>query len=612
MRHVLGALALLSACEAAAPGAAVDGARDAVVDAALDVVVPQDVPRDVPRDVPPTNPRCPNGIAMPYPDATEILDEAPIPDFRFEAEGGPLALHDRYTPCAATPDLLVVRVMPSWSGHARWHAAHTSALRRSAFGARVKVLDVIVLNDQNLPAAARDLPSWRARCDEAPDLLAADPAYALRPFFLGPAKPPLVLYVDPRTMIPVVVQENPTMEETDEALARAAAFYAGDPPPARRTIVRVDGRFSHDEWAFLRAMSPIGPTPPDPTNRVADDLRAIALGDRLFHDTGFSANDRVSCATCHDRANDFADARPQGLGLRPLDRNTPSVRVSGYLRWQFWDGRADSLWSQALGPVESPDEMGSTRLEVAHRIADRYADAYVSLFGPLPALDDRARFPMRGRPGDPAWEAMAPSDREAVDRVFSNFGKAVAAFERTLRPGMSPFDRYLAGDMTAMTARAKDGLRLFLDAGCAQCHHGPALSDDSFHNIGMGTGRVDGVPDQGRYATVRALLASTFRADGAYSDDRSVSAHLAGLARADIMEGMFHTPTLRNVARTGPWGHGGTFTTLEAVVLHYADVATGHHRVASTAGELDRHLVGFHRDDNAALQIADALRAMSE
>ena len=128
----------------------------------------------------------------------------------------------------------------------------------------------------------------------------------------------------------------------------------------------------------------------------------------------------------------------------------------------------------------------------------------------------------------------------------------------------------------------------------------------------MGTGRVDGVPDQGRYAGVRPLLASPFRADGPFSDDRAVGAHLVGIERVDIMEGMFHTPTLRNVARTGPWGHGGTFATLEAVVLHYADVATGHHRVQSTAGELDRHLVGFHRDENAALKIADALRAMSE
>ena len=607
-RRVSLASALLVACGEAPSTPPRDATLPDVIDAAVATDGPRDATRDVPADVPSPNPRCPNGVALPYPAVTEIADEAPIPDLRF----GSLALRDRYTPCATTPDLLVIRVMAAWSGHAQWHAAHTNALRRSALGSRVKVLDLLVLGAQNLPATADDLAPWRARYDAPPDELAADPAYALRPYFLAAPKPPLVLYIDPRTMIPLVVQENPTQEEVTDALARAAAAYAGEPRPPRPMINRVDGRFSPDEWAFLQTLSPLGPPPRDPTNRVADDPRAIALGERLFADTGFSPTNGVSCATCHAPQRDFADGRPQGFGLRRLDRNSPAVRVSAYFRWQFWDGRADSLWSQALGPVENPSEMGFTRLGVAHRLAARYRDEYTALFGPLPALDEAARFPAGGRPGDPAWEAMTPSDQDAVNRVFSNFGKALAAFERTLRPGTTAFDRYLAGDFNAMTPRARDGLRLFLDAGCAQCHHGPALSDDSFHNIGMGTGRMDGAGDRGRYDGVPALLSSPFRADGPYSDDRAVGAHLAGLARADAMDGMFRTPTLRNVARTGPWGHGGTLTTLEAVVLHYADIARGMNAERGVVGALDPHLVGFHRDPNAALQIADALRAMSE
>lgn len=549
---------------------------------------------------------------MPYPEVAKLTDSAPLPPFRFVGESGTLDLRDRYAPCAAPPDLLVVRVMAAWSGHSRWHAAHTNALRRGTLGSRVRVLDLLVLDEQNRPAEPRALAPWRARYDAPPDALAVDPAYTLRPLYLGAARPPMVLYVDPRTMVPLLVLENPTQEEVAYGLASAAAIYAGERPSAMASPPLIDGLFSPDEWDFVRTMTPLGAPPPDPTNRYAGDARAAAFGARLFHDTGFSSNNAVSCETCHAAARDFADGLPTGMGLRRTDRNTPSVRVAPWLRWQFWDGRADSLWSQALGPVENPSEMGGSRLGVAHRIASQYRALYEPIFGPLPRLDDAASFPARGGPGDPAWEAMSEVDRDAVNRVFSNFGKAIAAYERILAPPATAFDRYLAGDLTAMTPRARTGLRRFLTAGCAQCHFGPALSNDSFHNVGMATGRVDGVPDQGRYVGVRPLLASPFRADGLYSDDRSVAAHLDGLARTDLMEGMFRTPTLRNVARTGPWGHGGTFTTLESVVQHYAQVAGGQFREPTTAGTPDPHLVGFHRDSETAAAIADVLRAMSE
>jgi hypothetical protein len=232
MRAARLSLSLALGCSSAAT-LPVDAGRDATTDAfvALPDARPDarpDAPRDVPRDAPLTNPRCPDGRALPYPDAPALADGAPLPALRF----GALALADHYTPCAAAPDLLVVRVMLAWSGHARWHAAHTNALRRSALGARVKVLDVLVYGEQNLPATSADLAPWRARYDVAPDALDLDPGYTLRPLYLAAPRPPMVLYVDPRTMVPLQVQENPTQEEVTAALARAAALYAGTTPPA--------------------------------------------------------------------------------------------------------------------------------------------------------------------------------------------------------------------------------------------------------------------------------------------------------------------------------------------------------------------------------------------
>jgi len=615
MRAARLSLSLALGCSSGA-SVAVDAGRDVaptpdLTDAPSVVDVPRaprDVPRDVPRDAPPANPRCPDGRALPYPDAPALADDAPLPALRF----GDLNLADRYTPCATAPDLLVVRVMAAWSGHSRWHAAHTNALRRSALGARVKVLDLLVYGEQNLPATSADLAPWRARYDVPPDALALDPGYTLRPLYLAAPRPPMVLYLDPRTMVPLLVQENPTQEDVTAALTRAAAHYAGEAPTTTVSPPRVDALFTPDEWDFLRTMTPPGAPPPDPTNRVGDDPRAAALGEALFRDGALSSNGRLSCADCHRDEHDTADGRPVGLGLRELDRNVPSVRLSAHFRWQFWDGRADSLWSQALGPIENPDEMNGARTDVVRRAATTHRAGYTAVFGAPPPFDDLARFPRGARPGTAPWAAMRDEDRALVDRAFVNVGKAIAAYERTLRAPRTAFDRYVAGDFSAMSASARQGLRTYLDAGCAQCHFGPTLSNDSFHNIGMPTGRRDGVPDQGRYATVRALLASPFRADGPFSDDPTQGAHLTGLARVDIMEGMFRTPTLRNVARTGPWGHGGNFTTLEQVVVHYAEVATGHHREQSAAGELDAHLVGFHRDGVSTTRIADLMRAMSE
>jgi len=184
------------------------------------------------------------------------------------------------------------------------------------------------------------------------------------------------------------------------------------------------------------------PLPPDPSNAVADDLRAAALGHRLFFDARLSANNQISCATCHAPALIFTDGRSQALGTRPHRRNTMPLIGPAYSTWLLWDGHKDSLWAQAIDPIESPDEQGSTRLHALHLIGrnETYRTAYEEIFGPLPDLSDFNRFPDSGGPVDyppyrANWERMDPADQAAATRVLANIGKAIAAYERLILPG---------------------------------------------------------------------------------------------------------------------------------------------------------------------------------
>ena len=343
--------------------------------------------------------------------------------------------------------------------------------------------------------------------------------------------------------------------------------------------------FNDAELAQLESLSieSLPALPSDPTNRWADDRRAAALGAALFADTRFSSNGAVSCATCHRAELSFTDGLRTARGVGEVPRKTMTIVGSAYSQWLFWDGRKDSLWAQALGPLESPVEHGGTRLQYVRLVAEHYADEYETIFGPLPDFSDASRLPENAGPyGEEAargaWDAMRPEDRHAATAVFVNIGKAIAAFERLIVPTPSRFDTYVsalvAGDPAGGGALSADeiaGLRLFIgEARCVTCHNGPLFTNNEFHNTGVPQ-TAAGSPDTGRAVGAEAVLADEFSCTTRWSDgDPAACPHLEFLRVGDHrLDGAFKVPTLRNVDRAAPYMDAGQFATLAEVVRHY-------------------------------------------
>ena len=302
----------------------------------------------------------------------------------------------------------------------------------------------------------------------------------------------------------------------------------------------------------------LGPLPADPSNAVADDPRAAELGHALFFDARFSANGGISCATCHQPIRRFTDGLPKGQAIGTSKRNTPSIVGAAYSPWQYWDGRRDSQWAQALSPLEDPNEHGSNRAQVVAEVLNNptYRARYQQVFGELPD----------------------PDDALSVNRAFANIGKALAAYERRLLPSVSRFDDYVAALVAGDTAKQAEifdddevvGLQLFIGAAnCTQCHNGPLLTNNEFHNTGVISFPGE-LPDKGRVVGVRDLLANEFSCKGAYNDAASQRCpELDYVRTGQELTGAFRTPSLRNLENTAPFMHKGQIATLAEVLEHY-------------------------------------------
>ena len=326
--------------------------------------------------------------------------------------------------------------------------------------------------------------------------------------------------------------------------------------------------WTHRAYKSILKMSPMPSAPVDSTNRVSGSTQAAALGELLFFDTSLSANGQVACATCHDSKRSFTDGQRVSVALGTGSRNAPTIIDSAHQRWLTWDGRADSLWGQALHPFISPVEMGLTRSEVITLVgkSDPLSRGYREVFGR--SIQD-----------------------EPIDHAFANIGKAIAAYERTIVSSPGMFDDYVdalrRGDARAVEQypeSARRGLVLFVGrAGCVRCHHGPFLTDGEFHLVGVPDAKGQLPRDVGRLQGIDVLLADPFNTSGIHSDDpQGEQARITrSLIRQPEMWGAVRTPSLRQAAKTAPYMHAGQFATLLEVV-HFYNTLEG-------AAALDHH-----------------------
>lgn len=277
---------------------------------------------------------------------------------------------------------------------------------------------------------------------------------------------------------------------------------------------------------FAAAFSPL-PEVKQFSSLSQKEQARVALGKKLYLDPNFSESRQISCNSCHRLDMFGVDGEPTSpghLGKRG-DRNSPTSFNAALHFRQFWDGRAADVEEQALGPVLNPVEMAMASEEVVVSRLEESAE-YKTLF--------KQAFP-----------------DEASPMTFKNMGRAIGAFERQLVTP-APFDQYLKGDMSALSAEAKQGLQAFVTTGCIACHAGSLLGGQMYQKLGLV--KPYETNDLGRYQVTKQEEDKFF----------------------------FKVPSLRNVEKTGPYFHDGSVKTLEEAV-----VLMGRHQLGRALSEAE-------------------------
>jgi cytochrome c peroxidase len=409
-------------------------------------------------------------------------------------------------------------------------------------------------------------------------------------------------------------------------------------------------------WQRLATLANPPAAPADPTNRWADDPAVAALGKRLFFDPSFSGPSRqadslrrmtnesrapagqpinVSCATCHDLGrggiDDSSVPGNVSVGAGVTDVNALPVINSAYRKAVFWNARLDSLWGLNLVVAESDTTLNGNRLQTAHVLADHYGDDISALFSPVLTPDWRARaaaLPATGKPGVAAYDGLSKDDQALAITLLVVWAKAIAAYERQLVSRDSAFDRFIADGPRSnwIPASAQRGARLFVGkAACIDCHNGPLLTDDAFHDVGVPqsgpavplesdctagsfcdcTGGGKNCLPWGAYnglIWMRDTGPKWYPIIDAWNDDPAATPHAPPVPPFDpTLKGAWRTPSLRDVALTAPYMHDGVYQTLSDVLWHYNTGGRSEQAGAVGAPAVEVKPIGLSEDEIADL-----------
>lgn len=411
-----------------------------------------------------------------------------------------------------------------------------------------------------------------------------------------------------------------------------------------------------------------------PTANASTELEIF--GRSLFFDKRFSINGKVACSTCHQPERAFTDGKQTSLGVGMTGRNAPTIINTRDNFWFFWDGRSDSLEAQALGPIENPVEHGISRAHIARILNSYYSEQYEALFGKLefqnfkslpeealpvsvspPLSKTTLEFAYATLSSDKvrdavnqsakvnlstqaealrkfleesdihsenswnrAYETLSHFQQDQLNQIFANFGKAIAAYEKTIYSCSSPFDQFverwkqnesgLPYDAlnTEFNSAALRGLTLFTGRGnCILCHNGPNLTDSQFHNIGLSLNQEE-IPI-GRANGIKIVQASIFNCHGKYFAQSSLeSCRELDYLNSSSPEfvGAFKTPSLRNLDLTGPYMHDGRFTTLRDVLNFYSKLD-----VLPALGIREESLKPLHLTEDETSDLETFLRSLN-
>jgi cytochrome c peroxidase len=336
----------------------------------------------------------------------------------------------------------------------------------------------------------------------------------------------------------------------------------------------------------------------DPTNRVSGNKKAIEFGQHLFFDKRLSGDGQLSCASCHDPKQGFAkhEKISDPRDSKHVKRHVPHLWGMAYNRWYFWDGRADSLWSQALFPLEDGAEMANNRVNLVKVILENkdLKKSYEEIFGEIPQSLKKADLTVAAKPHPKqpnypehqAWLALSEEEKGHINQVFSNLGKALASFEETLLAQYTAFDQFAQqlknntlhdeAEIAAISPLAAQGLKLFIGkAACINCHFGENFSDGEFHHSFLE--KIDFKHDLGRYTAIKPLLNNEFNANSTFNDvdehDKTYRNKLDYIYQNIEFRGQFKTPSLRNIALTYPYMHTGEFNDLAEVIDYYNNIS---------------------------------------